>query len=429
MRLLFLSPAANLGGAERCMLDYAASLLSRAPGAEIGLLVAADGPLVQEASSLGVRVLRLGFGNHLAEVGDSALRWYGSGALRGFSERALRASADVANYVFQLRTAIRSFSPSVVHSNGLKMHLLAAAARNGAPLVWHLHDFIGERPVISRALRACAWRANAFIANSNAVAADASRFLPRLASNVIYNAIDTDFFSPTGAIANLDALAGCDPCESQTVRVGLIATYARWKGHDVFLEAVRLVRSRLSAADVRFYIIGGPIDETAASQYSEGELRALIDRFGLAESVRVVPFQNRVDEVYRALDIVVHASSRPEPFGRTIVEGMAAGKAVVACREGGAAELFSDGVEAIGVRPRDPEAMAEAIVGLVRNPSRRDVLGRTGRAAATQRFARKRLADQLLRVYERAGVGAFAAHGAAPNEAKAPSSSRSAENH
>ena len=51
----------------------------------------------------------------------------------------------------------------------------------------------------------------------------------------------------------------------------------------------------------------------------------------------------------RSLDIVVHASTAPEPFGMVIAEGMAAQRAVVAARGGGAAELFDDGVTAIGL--------------------------------------------------------------------------------
>ncbi len=78
-----------------------------------------------------------------------------------------------------------------------------------------------------------------------------------------------------------------------------------------------------------------------------------------------------------ALDVVVHASTRPEPFGRVIVEGMACGRAVVAVRDGGSAELFEDGVEALGVPPDDPDALAAAIDRLVadadlrRSPGRR----------------------------------------------------------
>ena len=155
---------------------------------------------------------------------------------------------------------------------------------------------------------------------------------------------------------------------------------------------------------MRFYVVGGAIYETAESQYSEDELRALTRRLGIENRVRFVPFQTCVQDIYRALDVVVHASSRPEPFGRTIVEGMATGRPVIAPLEGGSAELFTDGIEAIGVPARSPEALAKAILDLVGRPERRSALGQAARRAAVARFSRARLAEQVFRVYHEAGV-------------------------
>jgi glycosyltransferase involved in cell wall biosynthesis len=122
--------------------------------------------------------------------------------------------------------------------------------------------------------------------------------------------------------------------------------------------------------------------------------------------VAFVPFQARVADVFRSLDVVVHASSRPEPFGRTIAEAMSTGKPVIASRESGAAELFADGVEALGTPPRDREALAAAIGELLRAPGKRQALGEAARRAAVERFSRERLAAQLLRVYREAGCAA-----------------------
>jgi glycosyltransferase involved in cell wall biosynthesis len=403
MRILFLTPAANLGGAERCTLDLVSSISAFAPRAEIGLIAGADGPMLQDAEALGVRVIRLPFGTRLAQVGDSALRSQGARAFEGFARRLARAANDAADYARRLRTAIRDFSPSVLHSNGNKMHLLAAAARGHAPLIWHIHDFIGERPVISRAMRMCAWRANGAIAISNAVARDIERVIPRMPTTTIHDAIDTDVFAPLGPVANLDRLAGRGAGSAGTLRVGLVATYARWKGHDVFLRAASHLMSCSGLPDIRFYVVGGPIYETAASQYDQDELSALVRQLGLTRSVCFVPFQRQIQDVYRALDIVVHASSRPEPFGRTIAEGMASGKAVVVTRDGGASELFVDGVDAIGVPSRDPAALADALRALIADGHRRAALGHAARATAVRCYSRARLAGEVFGAYRRAG--------------------------
>src|SRR5439155_868330 len=145
---------------------------------------------------------------------------------------------------------------------------------------------------------------------SHAVEADARALLPRLPVAVVPNAVDTDHFAPGPADGRLlDELAGLPAAGAGTVRVGLVATYARWKGHDVFLDAAaRLAAERLGPA-MRFYVIGGPIYQTHGSQWSEDELRRRAG--GLADAGRVgyIGFQQDPAAVYRALDVVVHAST------------------------------------------------------------------------------------------------------------------------
>ena len=71
---------------------------------------------------------------------------------------------------------------------------------------------------------------------------------------VVYNAIDTVRFAPgVGDGARLDGLAGLPAALEGTVRLGLVATYARWKGQDLFMMAIGRVQSVRPA---RFYIVG-----------------------------------------------------------------------------------------------------------------------------------------------------------------------------
>jgi glycosyltransferase involved in cell wall biosynthesis len=313
-----------------------------------------------------------------------------------------------AAYLARLRHALRAERPDCVQTNSMKAHVLGAwAAPRGVPVVWHLHDYPGSRPVMSRLLR-WSWRPGvSAVAVSRSVAADAARTLgPRAAVRPIYNAVDTARFAPgPGDGAALDAAAGLPPAPPGTVRVGLVATFARWKGHEVFLEAAARVAPE---APCRFYVVGGPIYRSIGSQYAPGELRARAGALGLGDRVGFVGFQAEPAAALRALDVVVHASTRPEPFGRVIVEGMACGRAVVAIRSGGAAELFEDGVSALGCPPGDPGALADAIARLVVDGDLRGRLGAAGRAAVEARFDRAHLAAPWVELYE-AGARAAAA--------------------
>jgi glycosyltransferase involved in cell wall biosynthesis len=226
------------------------------------------------------------------------------------------------------------------------------------------------------------------VAASKAVAADARRVLgTKVAVDRGYSAIDLDRFAPGPAdVAMLDRLAGLPPANPGTIRVGLVATYARWKGHGVFLEAARRVTA---GVPIRFYIVGGPIYRSAGSQHSVDELRAQAVSLGLDLDTQLgfIGHQDDPAAILRALDVVVHASTQPEPFGRVIVEGMACGRAVIVSQAGGGAELF------------EPEISANAITRLATDPDLRIRLGIAGRAEAVERFDRNRLAEEWERVY------------------------------
>ena len=400
MRIAFVNPIAQVGGAEMILLDLMASLADAIPGVDRHLIVADEGPLIDRARGLGVRVHVRPMPARIAGLGDSALKGRGKvGALLGLAARAAPAGLAGMHYARGLGRLIREIGPDVVHSNGIKSHLLLRlASLKGIPVVWHLHDFTATRPVMARVLRWAASGAAGAIAISEAVGRDGRRVLDPLPVAVVYNAVDVDQFTPgPGDGARLDALANLPPLDPGVPRVGLVATYARWKGQDLFFEAARLLGDR----PARFYVIGSPIYQTKGSQWSEAELRALAGSLGLGGRVGFIPFQRDTAAVYRSLDVVVHASTQPEPFGRTIVEAMACGRPVVVSNAGGAAELFDDGRDAVGFPPNDAGALAAAILGLVDDPGRRERIGREARATAVARFARPRLGVEAAAAYER----------------------------
>jgi glycosyltransferase involved in cell wall biosynthesis len=216
---------------------------------------------------------------------------------------------------------------------------------------------------------------------------------------VILHAVDTERFSPgRGDGAELDRLAGMSPVAAGTVRVGLVATYARWKGHLAFLDAAAMLAATAPALGVRWYIVGGPIYHTAA-QFTEEELRREAADRGLAGRVGFIPFAADPVPIYRALDVVVHASTQAEPFGLTIAEAMACGRAVVVSAAGGAAELFTDGVDALGVPPGDVDRLAAAVRKLAEDQALRVRLAAAARHTAIEHFNANRYGSELCQLY------------------------------
>ncbi len=391
MRIVYLNPCGSLGGAETSLRELLASVRTAEPDWDLWLVLGEDGPLAEAARRRGVQVVLAPFPEALARVGDAAGRWY------KWPFRLTAGCWAALRYKRRLGEILDSIHPDLVHSNGLKMHLLGAWTHpRGTPVVWHIHDYLSRRRLGRALLRLAHRRCSVAVSNSHSVAEDLRSLLPGLKTYVIYNAIDLQRFSPGGPKLDLDDLAGLRPAAPGAIRVGLVATFAKWKGHLLFLQAL----SRLSG-DVPFrgYIIGGPIYRTVGSQWTRTELEAEVDRLQLRGKVGFTGFVEDTPGAMRALDVVVHASSEPEPFGMVIVEGMACGVPVIASQAGGAAELFTHGENALGYAPGDAAGLARQIGRLLRDGGLRKRLAEAGRRNAERLCEGSRLAAELLRVY------------------------------
>jgi glycosyltransferase involved in cell wall biosynthesis len=376
LRPLILSPSSSLGGAERVLLDLISPWKIEVPKKQPQIVCIEDGPLIKKLITNGFLPNLKKFPEKLLKLGDSPAR------LENRLSRSVRlglALPALASTVFLWRRWLFRDTPAWIHSNGFKTHILAAwSAPKTVDIYWHLHDFVGDRPLMRKLLNR-AWRPGIqALAISNAVANDFTRHIPKCPVHVWQNTIDTNVFKPGVQDGNwLDKAAGFTP-DWQGVRVGMVATYARWKGHDVFMKAATLAAKQCKVP-VRFFLIGGPVYQTAGSQWTENQLRKMIGENNLDSVVGLIPFQKDTVQVYRSLDVVVHASIRPEPFGLVIGEAMACGKAVVAALHGGAAEIGEHGLHCLGHIPGDADSLACAMQKFIEDADLRQTLGNAGK--------------------------------------------------
>jgi glycosyltransferase involved in cell wall biosynthesis len=392
VRIAFLTVSAEMGGSERSLVELLRALRRRQPGWSFDVVLPREGPLAVQVRELGASTAILPMPAALVRFGESSR---GRAALPS-------AAAATAGYARKLRRLLRELGTDVIHSNGLKLHVIAAWIQDRrTPLVWHIHEYVTPRRLSRMLLRRSAGRVAVAVANSHSVARDLAVAVgPGLRIETIYNGIDLGEFSPsvtTADRADLDGLAGWPPAPADTVRIGLVATFGRWKGHDVFLRALAQIDPALP---VRAYIVGGAVYDTAGSQYSLEELRQMTAAAGLEQRVAFTGFVERTAPVLRALDVVVHASTQPEPFGLAIAEAMACGRAVVTSGGGGAAELIEPDVDALTHPPGDSDALARVLERLVRDAALRQRLGEAARRAAGTRFDPDRMAAGLIAIYE-----------------------------
>jgi glycosyltransferase involved in cell wall biosynthesis len=361
-RVLMLNHSATMGGAEYGLLDVAIHLRDNAL-----VVLLEDGPFRETLEGAGVAVRVVNAGAIHGVRRDSALP--GAAALLGLWHAA-RDVADIA----------RDFD--VIHANSQKALMVGgvAALRSQVPMMWHLHDII-DPPWFSRAniladvlvANRCADRV---VAVSKATAAAIVRHgLHPSRVRVVYNGIDP-------------ATVVLDPDRSASVRaefgladvpvVGCFSRLAGWKGQDVLVEAIA------GLPGVHLLLVGGPLFNEHAY---ERELQQLVSRLGVADRVHFAGHRRDVPLLMQSVDLVVHPSTAPEPFARTLVESMLAGKAPIASACGGVPELIESGKTGHLFRPGDVAELRATLERLLASPGEVETVARAAREHALQHFS------------------------------------------
>jgi hypothetical protein len=232
-------------------------------------------------------------------------------------------------------------------------------------------------------------RADVAIAISRAVASDMDSVLPGLPVEVVLNGIRTEDFE-RGRVPplDLDGLAGLPPVPA--ARIGLIATYAHWKGHEIFLEAAAPHKTLRRRATIQSWR-GRSIRRARASSASP----SFDSASGIFASRTVSAFfrfsanQHACTPHWTSSFTPVRSRSRSE---EPSPEGMAAGCALVASAEAAHSSRSRNGVDGLLVKPRDVETLTSSLRRLVRESGltagARKQCGRTGTERPSRRSAR-----------------------------------------
>jgi glycosyltransferase involved in cell wall biosynthesis len=173
----------------------------------------------------------------------------------------------------------------------------------------------------------------------------------------------------------------------------LVANYYPYKGHADLLEALHLLKDRLSR-DWRLLAPGRDVVGDLAG------LRLLARERGLEENVLFLAERRDIPIILSAADIHVSASHH-EGFPNNILEAMCAGLPVVATAVGGVPEQVEDGVTGLLVPPKEPATLAAALYELSRDAPRRVVMGNAGRERAKAAHAIDRSVEALEAAYAR----------------------------
>jgi glycosyltransferase involved in cell wall biosynthesis len=354
----------------------------------------ADGPLKAKLAEASVETHILPLAPGIAQMRKDTLG--GKTLLR------LKDVAGILMYIGRLARFMRAQRIDLVHTNSLKADVIGgfAARLAGIPVLWHVRDRIETDYLPGSAVSTFRWlcrRVPDYVVTNSQATLETLKMGANGRSAAIPSG--TRFHQMRRRVQERiqytrEALTDAAGTE-WLPRVGLIGRIAPWKGQHVFLQAATLVRQRFPAA--RFQIIGAALFDEA--RY-EAEIKALTLSLGLAEQVEFTGFRDDVTELILELDLLVHASTVAEPFGQVILEGMAAGKPVVATRGGGVPEIVEEGVTGLLVPMGDVEAMADAICTVLADPAAAQRMGQQGYQRVCDHFTIEQTARKVEGVYE-----------------------------
>jgi glycosyltransferase involved in cell wall biosynthesis len=210
---------------------------------------------------------------------------------------------------------------------------------------------------------------------------------------VIPNGVDTQRFNPDIPGEEIRSRLGVDRGKI-VLFVGALTQWHRYKGLDVLIQAMALMRDQVREA--RLVIVGAGQLET--------EYRQLVDQHGLTSCVIFagnVP-DDELPKYYSCSDMLALPSrDRSEGFGLTILEANATGKPAIGTMVGGIPGVIRNGYNGLLVPPNDPSALAEAIQKVLSDDDLLKRMGRNGRAFA-ERHDWSIVAKQTEELYKRA---------------------------
>lgn len=363
IRVLFVSHATRLGGAERSLLELVREL--RESGAVAPCVAAPRGDVADAARDTGVSVSPLP--EYTLEAREAVRRPVETCTALWRAERALRRVAVDHRAV-------------LLHANGQKALLpsLWAARMARIPCVWHLREY-PERLTLLRRL-----------GRGVTAAVAPSRFMEQAATDRLglpgagVHRIPNGVRSPEGSGPDRARMRQTLSLPENAFVVAMVAQFAPWKRHEVLVAAAARLRERGVPVQV---VLAGP-DGLREHSVHVARVRAAIAANNVGDRVHFLGQMADVTGVLSASDALVLPSLR-EPFGRVIVEAWWSGAPVVVADNGAPVELVEHERTGLHFRTDDADDLAAKLALLYRTPA----LGAACAAAGHLEAARYTVAE------------------------------------
>lgn len=315
--------------------------------------------------------------------------------LRWLTNQLLSRLDDVANFLpafIQTLWTVLRFKPDLIHVNNEPLCNRSAVLAGkilGIPVVSHVR---GDQQG-SKLMQSLFKMPDYFIAVSRWISDSIGRLgVPSEKRTYIYDGIE---------LQNLDIGADSRAFRRQhqisedAFVVGLVGLLIPWKGQMLFIEAAKQLLQEIP--DVIFALVGGTPEEC---QSYETELRRIAAQPELMGRIVFTGHVSDMAAIYNGLDVVLSASTSPEPLGTMIIEAMTMARPLIAPNHGGAVEMIEHSKTGLLFKPGDAQDLAEKIRTFYRDSALRQHIGQSARAHALKTFSVEEHVRHIEGVYK-----------------------------
>jgi glycosyltransferase involved in cell wall biosynthesis len=211
--------------------------------------------------------------------------------------------------------------------------------------------------------------------------------------HIVPNGLDPDEVRPARSPEDVRAALGIT---ADRPVIGVVGNVREWKGQEILIRALPAIRARVPGI---VCLLIGTATEGDAGYMARINARIATDR--LEPQVFLTGYTTCVADYLQIMDVAVHTSITPEPFGRVLLEAMAMRKPVVGSGDGAVPEIVVDGVTGYTFTPGDPDALADRVLDVLLDPARARAFGDAGYRRLLDEFHIDRNVERTAAIYDR----------------------------
>ncbi len=297
---------------------------------------------------------------------------------------------------------LKDIKPSIIHVRSRwPAFCLNNLVKNKIPLITTFHGtYSGNNNFLKKKYNSLMTQGDRVIAISKFINRHIQNHFPDCKERIrlINRGIDTNYFdiNSVSQIRKENFLRSFGVLENKHI-VLLPGRLTSWKGHNVAIDAAKIISEKYSNIDFVILFVGS---EQGKKKYLK-KLEYKIRKYNLNQKIFLLGSQSDMPSIYSLSDVVLSTSIVAEAFGRVSAEASAMSKPVIASNLGGSRDIIEHKKTGWLIKHNEPNILAEMIVKIINKPqSEKDLIGKEARRKIIEEFSLSQMLNKTMEVYD-----------------------------